>query len=101
MIRSRSELASVEHFDEGTVYLAPVPAEPFSALTEAVVGRFPEHPPYGGAFEYAVPHLTVGRDVDCGVRLPIRGEARDVVLVERGDDLRWHVRRSFALGSRP
>ena len=92
------ELTSVERFDDGTVYLAPVPAEPFAALTAAVVARFPEHQPYGGAFGTVVPHLTVGRDVECDVALPIRAEARTVVLVERGADLRWHVRHSFALG---
>ena len=26
------ELASLEHFDDGVTYLAPVPSEPFSAL---------------------------------------------------------------------
>ena len=91
------ELTSVERFDDGTVYLAPVPAEAFAALTAAVVARFPEHQPYGG-FGTVVPHLTVGRDVECDVPLPIRAEARTVVLVERGADLRWHVRHSFALG---
>ena len=95
------ELASVERFDEGTVYLAPVPPKPFVALTEAVTARFPEHEPYGGAFEYAVPHLTVGRDVECVVPLPIRATARGVALVRRGDDLRWHVWHSFPLRSRP
>jgi 2'-5' RNA ligase len=95
------ELTSVERFDDGTVYLAPVPAEPFMALTEAVTTRFPGHPPYGGAFRNVVPHLTVGRDVECRVSLPIRAVANSVVLVERGSDMRWHVRHSFALGAEP
>jgi 2'-5' RNA ligase len=92
------ELTRVERFEDGTVYLAPVPAKPFVALTHAVTTRFPDHRPYGGAFATVVPHLTVGRDVDCRVPLPIRAEARSVALVQRGDDLRWHTRRSFALG---
>ena len=42
------------------LYLAPEPAEPFARLTEALVRRWPEAPPYGGAFGSAVvPHLTV------------------------------------------
>jgi 2'-5' RNA ligase len=95
------ELTTVERFDDGTVYLDPVPAEPFIALTEAVTTWFPEHQPYGGGFATVVPHLTIGRDVDCRVPLPIRAEARSVSLVQRGDDLRWRMERSFALGPEP
>ncbi|MDP9285790.1 MAG: 2'-5' RNA ligase family protein, partial [Actinomycetota bacterium] len=42
------ELTSVEHFDDGVTYLAPVPAEPFAALTRAVAERWPAYPPYEG-----------------------------------------------------
>ena len=41
------------------VYLAPEPAAPFVALTEAVGAEFPGFPPYGGAFDEVVPHLTI------------------------------------------
>jgi 2'-5' RNA ligase len=97
-------LEAVRKFEDGTVYLAPTPAEPLVALTEAVTARFPEHPPYGGSFDAIVPHLTVGRDVDGSVAeaakrlpLPIHSRVRSVVLVERGDDLRWQKRRSCQL----
>ncbi|MDP9814967.1 2'-5' RNA ligase family protein [Spirilliplanes yamanashiensis] len=43
----------------GVLYLAPTPATPFVALVEALVARWPEAPPYGGAFPEIVPHLTV------------------------------------------
>jgi hypothetical protein len=33
------ELEAVRRFDDGTVYLAPAPAEAFVALTEAVAAR--------------------------------------------------------------
>lgn len=46
-------------FGETTLYLAPEPATPFRNLTAAVLGEFPEHPPYGGEFAEVVPHLTV------------------------------------------
>lgn len=42
-----------------TLYLAPEPAEPFVAMAEALMQAFPEYPPYGGAYEAIVPHLTV------------------------------------------
>jgi 2'-5' RNA ligase len=41
-----------------TAYLAPEPAAPFVALTQKLVERFPEYPPYGGKFQSVVPHLT-------------------------------------------
>jgi 2'-5' RNA ligase len=52
--------AQVNWFGEDVVWLAPEPAEPFLALTEAVYRQFPDHPPYGGAHAELVPHLTIG-----------------------------------------
>ena len=43
----------------GTLFLPPAPAEPFAAMTASLVRAFPRYPPYGGAFDEAVPHLTV------------------------------------------
>lgn len=42
-----------------TLWLAPVPAEPFVALTDAVVGAFPGHPPYEGVHDEVIPHCTI------------------------------------------
>ena len=44
----------------GVVWLAPEPAEPFIALTELLAAAFPDHPPYEGAHDEIVPHLTLG-----------------------------------------
>ncbi|NUP83938.1 MAG: 2'-5' RNA ligase family protein, partial [Nonomuraea sp.] len=52
------EFRGFGHFP-GVLYLAPEPAEPFRELTTAVAERWPEAPPYGGAFPDVVPHLTV------------------------------------------
>ena len=52
---------STAWFDEKVLWLAPDPAEPFRALTTSVAAAFPEHPPYAGAHEDVVPHLTVGQ----------------------------------------
>jgi 2'-5' RNA ligase len=46
-------------FEQGVLWLAPEPAEPFRALTAAVVREFPDHPPFGGVYPEVVPHLTV------------------------------------------
>jgi 2'-5' RNA ligase len=94
------QLASVEHFDNGVTYLAPVPSEPFAALTQAVARRFPAYPPYEGAFETVIPHLTVGETrLQLAPPLPIACRAREVVLIEEDEPGgRWRERRRFPLG---
>ena len=52
-------LVRVDRFEEH-VWLAPEPSERFVALTELTAARFPDWPPYDGAFEEVIPHLTVG-----------------------------------------
>jgi 2'-5' RNA ligase len=46
-------------FEQGVLWVAPEPAEPFRALTAAVVREFPDYPPFGGVYPDVVPHLTV------------------------------------------
>jgi hypothetical protein len=41
------------------VWVQPEPAEPFAGLTAAIAARWPAHPPYEGAFDVVIPHLTV------------------------------------------
>jgi 2'-5' RNA ligase len=43
----------------GAVYLAPEPSAPFAVLTAAIAARFPDYPPYEGAFDEVIPHLTL------------------------------------------
>ena len=57
------ELASVGRFP-GVLYLAPEPAAPFKTMIRRLMLRFPEHPPYGGAFTEVVPHVTVAQSED-------------------------------------
>jgi 2'-5' RNA ligase len=45
----------------GVLYLAPEPAAPFVALTDALIRAFPQYPPFGGAHDRIVPHLTVAQ----------------------------------------
>ena len=51
-------------FSDKVLWLAPDPAEPFRALTSSVAAAFPDHPPYEGAHDDVVPHLTVGHDAE-------------------------------------
>jgi hypothetical protein len=82
-------LTSVNRFPGGTVYLAPSPATPFRQLTHELFRRFPEYPPYGGAFGDVVPHLSVplleGEDLEGVEReltpmLPVSAHAQEAAL---------------------
>ena len=91
------ELVSVETFDDGHVYLAPTRPERFGALIDAVWRRWPDHPPYKGAFETVAPHLTISdRPLECAIDLPIAARADTVTLIEEQADGRWLSRRRFA-----
>ena len=72
----------------GVLYLEPEPAEPFRELTSALHERWPDHPPYGGAFETVVPHVTVVQgpeppevERELEQAAPIEAEAREVWLM--------------------
>jgi 2'-5' RNA ligase len=93
----------------GVVYVAPEPSAPFTRLTEAVVARYPEFPPYEGAFDEVIPHLTIAEGADRPLDdIALRAErslpfVRQVmaleVLVEGGDG-RWRRRWRVPLGVR-
>lgn len=88
------------------LYLAPEPAGPLRELVEAVHGRWPEVPPYAGAFSEVVPHLTVahsrdgalldriGKDVSA--RLPVTCRVASVDLLVH-DGVRYRLRTAFPL----
>jgi hypothetical protein len=89
-------------FGDAVLWLAPEPAAPFRALTAALWSRFPDCPPYGGAYDDVVPHLTVGHSVESGRlrpaaralsrRLPFTARAESVTLMARAGGLdRWRV----------
>ncbi|MFJ6080386.1 2'-5' RNA ligase family protein [Streptomyces sp. NPDC092369] len=90
----------------GVLYLAPDPDTPFRRLTEAVVERWPEAPPYGGKYE-PVPHLTVGQvkdeaaldeaAADIGPKLPVTARVSSVDLVVFSGT-EWRLEESFPLG---
>ncbi len=103
-------LARLSEFSD-VVFLSPEPAEPFAALTRLLWRRWPECPPFGGAYPEIVPHLTVALDPDPATRqaiaralagrLPVATRAESVLLIEEGEDGTLRERRRFALGDAP
>lgn len=93
-------LDRIEHFGD-VVWLHPEPSWRFIDLTAAVSERWPDYPPYEGAFDEVIPHLTVSvTPIEIDVGLPIACRAREVVLIEELErDGSWTVRRRFALGA--
>lgn len=89
------------------LYLVPEPAAPLIRLTEAIAGRWPEAPPYGGRFAEIVPHLTIAQgqedavleeiEADLGGGLPFTSRVTSVELMVH-DGAQWQARASFALG---
>jgi len=86
-------LTEVCEFPGGVTYLAPDPASTFRRLTQELHRSFPEFPPYGGAFDEVVPHLTVplapGEDTDSlrialNRLLPMTGHAVEAALMHVG-----------------
>lgn len=92
-------------FDRDVLFLAPDDPGPFVRLTEALTHEFPEHPPYGGAYEDLAPHLTVAHgapqaDLDTleatlRAGLPITGRSEHLTLMTEDDEGRWSVARRF------
>ena len=90
---------------EGVVWLAPEPAGPFIALTEALAAAFPGHLPYGGIHDTVIPHLTLANvDVDIEAvsvaarpALPFRRRAGEAVLLVENDGGRWSIDRRWPL----
>jgi 2'-5' RNA ligase len=100
-------------FGAAVLWLAPEPEQPFRDLTTAVWQAFPEYPPYGGAFDDVVPHLTVGEvsergrgslqqlraaEADVSPQLPIRTRVDHVLLIA-GTNVAdsWYTMREFCL----
>jgi hypothetical protein len=104
----RFELSEIGWFDERVLYLAPTPSAPFEELTALLVTQFPDYPPYQGAFETVIPHLTVGegarprqlRSAAAQVtqHLPIRAVAEAVWLMAPDSAGGWEVLHTFPLG---
>jgi len=105
------ELTELRTFPRA-VWVAPEPAEPFRALTEAIEASFPEHPHYGGAFDEVIPHLTLTDGVEEAVLestlarlrprveplLPLRLAADAATVLAEEPDGRWVAAARLPLG---
>ena len=89
----------------GVAYLAPEPAAPFVALVEACVARWPDHPPFAGAFSETVPHVTIRpgdldaeeeRRIEAALPLAARAECVWLMAPVGG---RWTRRATIPLGA--
>jgi 2'-5' RNA ligase len=87
-----------------TLWLAPEPAAPFVAMTEALFEAFPNHAPYGGVFNEITPHLTVAQgdeldaaEQDIAPALPLSSRASSVVVFEQVAPDRWRENAEFDL----
>ncbi len=101
-------LAGVARF-AATAYIKPDPAEPFIDLTERLVRRFPDFPPFGGEFETIMPHLTAAHGDAAQADLAhaellrrmaaggtVRGRCDAVVLLENSSGP-WREMHAFSL----
>lgn len=102
-------LSGVRTFPD-MIFLNPEPASLLVGLIASVARRFPESPPYGGAFAEIVPHLTVAQVKDPALldslaaqfreaaasRLPIKATVSEVLLMDNRSG-RWERRVSFRL----
>ena len=96
------ELDRLERFAGGQiVWLHPEPSEPFGELTRAVWERWPDHPPYEGAHDEVIPHVTVSEEpAEVDIPLPIRSRAAEVTLIEQDEPGGpWAARLALPLGS--
>jgi 2'-5' RNA ligase superfamily len=98
-------LPRVDRFSD-VAWLAPEPAEPFEELIALIVSRYPEYPPYEGAHDVVIPHLTVAEgerelqdEVEAALtpHLPLAAEAREVTLLIEDQSGFWAKRDAFPL----
>jgi 2'-5' RNA ligase len=103
------ELSATGWFGDEVLYAVPEPQDRFRRLTECVVAKWPQCPPYGGEFDEVVPHLTVGQteqrdalrqaEADVAAGLPVRQRVEAVHLMTgTAEAASWSVVRAFTLG---
>jgi 2'-5' RNA ligase len=101
-------LVSAQRFSRGVLYLVPEPEAFVRALTNRIWALYPQRPPYRGAFENVIPHLTVAQHDDHAVldgieaavtpALPIVADVREAWLMLQAADEHWRAGHIFPLG---
>lgn len=105
------ELREARTFDpgpteEGAIWLAPEPPEPFIEMTEALVAAFPGYLPYGGIHDTVIPHLTLANlDVDVPAlvaaarpELPFARRVESAAVLIEDEAGRWRIGHELPLG---
>jgi hypothetical protein len=106
-----AEFTAFGRFPGGVVWLRPQPHRRFVDLLTTVQSAFPDWPPYGGAFDEPVPHLTAASGADDAIaddvertlveRLrhrPVTSRVDRLTLLEEAADLHWTIGRTWPLG---
>lgn len=100
-------------FGNEVLWLAPDPDQAFRDITIAVTKEFPDYPPYGGAFEDVVPHVTIGElrrgtvsrlraaEADVTRRLPLGANIDHALLIAgTSEPNSWRTVARLPLGAR-
>ena len=98
-------------FGQDVVWLDPEPGEPFRQLTAAIWKAFPQYPPYSGAYDDVVPHLTIAErrlgNLDAlhaaeravQAALPLRGRVESLLLIAGAHvQSSWRIVHELPLG---
>lgn len=98
-------------FADHVLWLAPSHPEQFGSLIRQMTNAFPECPPYAGAFDQVVPHVTIGEggEVDplhaatdaIRPQLPLKVRIKSLsLMVGSQEPGSWRVVERVALGGR-
>ena len=91
------EFVAERKFADGPRYLAPEPVDRIVSMTDALVVRYPDTPPYEGQFRDIVPHCTLDLDGPAPA-LPISVPVTEAHLVHSCGDT-WDVIARFAFAT--
>ena len=97
-------------FGDQVVWLAPSNPEPFERLIRQVMDVFPDCPPYGGAFDAVVPHVTIGEGDEVNrlratmdairPQLPLTSKVTSLsLMVGSTEPGSWNIVARIALGT--
>lgn len=99
-------LVAARRFSRGVLYLAPEPEGFFRDLTRRIWELYPHRPPYGGAFDDVIPHLTVAQVPDHSLldgveatvarQLPVDAHAGEAwLMLQAPDGEQWRAGHRF------
>jgi 2'-5' RNA ligase len=104
-----AEFDDIGWFAHQVVWIAPSHPKQFESLILQVLDAFPECPPYGGAFDEVVPHVTIGEGGEVELlraavdairpQLPLKSRVTSLSLMAGSTEPgSWNVVERIALG---